>query len=108
MDAGFGEDTGAGAGVSFTGFAAAAAAASGFAADGFAGDAAAEAPAAGAAPTRSLKMSRPGWTVDPSSTSNCSITPDAGELIGIDVLSVSISPTTSSSRTVSPTAVIMI
>lgn len=55
-------------------------------------------------PRLNFKMSIPGFTVVPSSTSKASITPEAGELMGIEVLSVSISPITSSSFTESPTA----
>ena len=62
--------------------------------------------AAGAPPAPSFSFSNfiPGWTVEPSSTSNSSMTPAAGEGTGTLVLSVSISQMVSSSATESPTA----
>merc|ERR1719419_144510 len=56
------------------------------------------------APFRSLKRGVPPSTFPPSGTKSSSITPAAGEGTCTDVLSVSISHTTSSSETVSPTA----
>lgn len=56
----------------------------------------------GAAPNVSLKISCPDFTVVPVGTSISAITPLLGAGTGIDVLSVSISATISSSATASP------
>lgn len=83
----------------------------GGAAEGGGGVAAAGASAFGAsaalggpAPFRSVKSAFPPSTFPPSGTKSSRITPAAGEGTCTDVLSVSISHTTSSSATVSPTA----
>lgn len=60
--------------------------------------------AAAAAPFLSLKRGVPPSTFPPSGTSSSSMTPAAGAGTCTDVLSVSISHTTSSSATESPTA----
>merc|ERR1719481_1233547 len=60
--------------------------------------------AAPAAPTLILRSFMPGVTVEPSSTRRASTTPATGEGTGTEVLSVSISHTTSSTSTESPTA----